>query len=98
MKVLKLSRLWFKKAFIGSIHVSFDPKEAMLESVCSDFAINVKARRARGLTSSEILRSVLVSQDRHKNEDCIPFSSPNSFGLSIAGQKKRRKRNPDTLL
>jgi hypothetical protein len=28
----------------------------------------------------------------------IPFIKPKSFGFSTAGQKKRRKRKPETLL
>lgn len=52
MKDLKLARFWVRNAFIGSIQVSFEPKEAMLESVCKDFAIRVKVLRARGLISS----------------------------------------------
>ncbi len=37
---------------MGSIQTSLAPKDAMLDNVWRDLAINVKARRARGLTSS----------------------------------------------
>jgi hypothetical protein len=43
-------------------------------------------------------RKRVCFSDGVSGEDNIPWSSPNNLGLSTAGQKKRRKRKPDTLL
>lgn len=72
------------------------PKEAMLASVCRDFAIKMNARRARGLMSSATESATyayfgLIADD-------LPLSNPNSLGLSTAGQKNLKNRKPLTLL
>jgi hypothetical protein len=46
---LNSERCEVRKAFIGSIHASFVPKEDMLARPCKDFAISVNVRRARFL-------------------------------------------------
>ena len=51
---------------MGSIQVSLAPNEAILDMVCSDFAIRVNVRRARGLTSSTIrLATASLSVSSH---------------------------------
>ncbi len=53
MKVLNSWREDDRNVFIGSIHGSFDPKEAMFAKPWSDLAMRVRVRWARGRGCSD---------------------------------------------
>lgn len=78
MNDLNASRWVLRKAFMGSIQCSFDPKEAMFAKPCNDLAMRVKLLRAFGFGSSKCLFS--MNPTYHKMEMTYPSIGQRAWG------------------